>query len=264
MDKVIDIEERIPSMRKKRRRKTNKKFILLVALFLIVLLSLLYFQSPLSDVRQISINDTELQEGKFYVSQSGLFIGQSLWGFKTKDIEQKLRRITGVKDASVSREFINDVHIHLTEWKPVAYLENKEKFDLLLENGDEIATGNPDTLLHAPILSDFTGRGAVEDMIEQLKEMDSSVFELVSEIHYTDEDNIKVYMNDGYEVHAAISSFAEKMQYYPEIVAQLPKEEKGVLDIEIGVFFKTFTDYYQELGQEGENETEAAEEGAEQ
>lgn len=263
MDKVIDIEERIPSMRKKRRRKTNKKFILLVALFLIVLFSLLYFQSSLSDVKQISINDdTELQEGKYYVGQSGLFIGQSLWGFKTSDIEQKLRRITGVKEASVSRAFINNVNIHLTEWKPVAYLENKEKFDLLLENGDEIATDNPDTLLHAPILSDFTERPVIEDMIEQLKEMDSSVFELVSEIHYTDEDTIKVYMNDGYEVHAAISSFAEKMQYYPEIIAQLPKEEKGVLDIEIGVFFKTFTDYYQELGQEEEHEPEA--ESAEQ
>ena len=31
MNKVIDIEERIPSMREKRRRKTNKKFLLVLS-----------------------------------------------------------------------------------------------------------------------------------------------------------------------------------------------------------------------------------------
>ena len=33
MEKVIDIEERIPSMREKRRRKTNRKFIFIVTIF---------------------------------------------------------------------------------------------------------------------------------------------------------------------------------------------------------------------------------------
>ncbi|WP_153731204.1 cell division protein FtsQ/DivIB [Sporosarcina obsidiansis] len=256
MDKVIDIEERIPSMRKKRRRKTNKRFILLVALFLVVLLSLLYFQSPLSDVKDISINDTKLADGVFYKDQSGLFTGQSLWGFHTKDIEKKLLKIPSVKEVTVSRKFINHVTIKVTEWEPIAYIENKAQFDLLLVNGERIEVNDPDSLLHAPILSGFTEPDVIEQMIQQLQQMDNSVFELISEIHYTEEDKIKVFMNDGYEVHAAINSFAEKMSYYTEIIAQLPKEEKGVLDVEIGVFFKTYTDYYNELGQGEKNEQE--------
>ncbi|WP_301108220.1 cell division protein FtsQ/DivIB [Sporosarcina sp.] len=254
MDKVIDIEERIPSMRKKRRRKTNKKFILLIVMFLLVLFSLLYFQSPLSNVKDISINDTELANGNFYKDQSGLFTGQSFWGFKTADVEKKLLKITGVKEVSVSRKFLNHVTISISEWEPIAYIEDKAQYDLLLVNGDRIEVDEPEAMLHAPILSGFSKSEITKQMILQLQEMDDSVFELISEVHYTEEDKIKVFMNDGYEVHAVIMSFAEKMSYYPEVIAQLPKEEKGILDIEIGVFFKTYTDYYDELGQGREDE----------
>ncbi|WP_158232438.1 cell division protein FtsQ/DivIB [Sporosarcina sp. P13] len=250
MDKVIDIEDRIPSLRKKRKRKANKKFLLLVAIFLLVLLALLYFQSPLSDVHDISINHTTLNDSESYKNQSGLYTGQSFWSFRTRDIEKNLLKITGVKEVSVSREYWNDVSIKVTEWKPVAYIENKTQFDLLLENGERMETKDPEALLHAPILSGFTESAVIERMIQQLQEMDNSVFQLISELRYKGDDKIEAFMNDGYEVHAAILSFADKMSYYPDIIAQLPKEEKGILDIEIGVYFKTYTDYYKEPEQQ--------------
>ncbi|MDV6376797.1 FtsQ-type POTRA domain-containing protein [Sporosarcina sp. GW1-11] len=250
MDKVIDIEDRIPSLRKKRKRKANKKFLLLVAIFLLVLLALLYFQSPLSDVQDISINNTTLNDSESYKNQSGLYTGQSFWGFRTRDIERNLMNITGVKEVSVSRKYWNDVSIEVTEWKPVAYIENKTQYDLLLENGERMETKDTEALLHAPILSRFTEPEAIERMIQQLQEMDNSVFELISELRYKGDDKIEAFMNDGYEVHAPILGFADKMSYYPDIIAQLPKEEKGILDMEIGVYFKTYTDYYKEPEQQ--------------
>ena len=54
MDKVIDIEERIPSMREKRRRKTNKKFLFMLTVFVVALLAILYFQSPLSKINELA------------------------------------------------------------------------------------------------------------------------------------------------------------------------------------------------------------------
>ncbi|AXH98624.1 cell division protein DivIB [Sporosarcina sp. PTS2304] len=246
MEKVIDIEDRIPSLRKKRKRKANKKFLLLVAIFLLVLLALLYFQSPLSDVHKISVNDTTLNDREVYVERSGLYVGQSFWGFRTKDIEENILSITGVKEVSVRRDNWNDVSITVTEWQPVAYIENKVQYDLLLENGDRMETDDPEALLHAPILSGFSDPAIIERMIEQLQELDATVFTLISELHYKGQNKIEAFMNDGYEVHATIHGFADKMSYYPDIIAQLPKEEKGILDMEIGVYFKTFTDYYKE------------------
>jgi len=246
VEKVIDIEDRIPSMRKKRRRRANISFLLLVVIFVLVLLALLYFQSSLSDVSKISINETVLHESEEYIDQSGLYKGQSLWGFRAKDIEKNIKKIPGVKDAKVKREFYNDVSINVKEWEPIAYVESQTQYDLLLENGERLVTADPDILSHAPILSGFNEPEATDRMIEQLQEMDSSVFELLSELRYEGKDKIDVFMSDGYEVHAVISGFAEKMSYYPDIIAQLPKEEKGVLDIEIGVYFKTYTDFYKE------------------
>lgn len=246
MEKVIDIEDRIPSMRKKRKRKANKKFLLLVFVFLLVLLTLLYFQSSLSDVQTISINETALNSSETYEEQSGIAVGSSLWGFRTAAAEKKLESITGVKEAAVKREFLNDVVIRITEWKPIAYIENDSDYDLLLENGSRIPLKNQEILSHAPILSKFKEEQPVKQMIAQLQEMEGSVFELISELHYKGEDRIAVFMNDGYEVHATITGFADKMTFYPEIIAQLPKEEKGVLDIELGAYFKKYSDYYRE------------------
>ncbi|CAM5188197.1 hypothetical protein UACE39S_03345 [Ureibacillus acetophenoni] len=41
MEKIIDIEDRIPTLREKRRKRTNKKFIFLITLFFITLFLLL-------------------------------------------------------------------------------------------------------------------------------------------------------------------------------------------------------------------------------
>ena len=66
MDKVIDIEERIPSLREKRRRKTNKKFLFMLTVFVVALLAILYFQSPLSKLETIKVSGAVLHDQAFY------------------------------------------------------------------------------------------------------------------------------------------------------------------------------------------------------
>ena len=54
MEKVIDITERVPAMKKRRRRRTNFKFLALVTIFLFIIIILLYFQLPYSDIKKIN------------------------------------------------------------------------------------------------------------------------------------------------------------------------------------------------------------------
>ena len=84
MDKVIDIEERIPSMREKRRRKTNKKFLFILTVFVVALLVILYFQSPLSKVEMITVSGAILHDQEFYKEQSGLSNGQVSLEFQNR------------------------------------------------------------------------------------------------------------------------------------------------------------------------------------
>lgn len=268
MDKVIDIEERIPSMREKRRRKTNKKFIFIIAVFCIALLVLLYFQSPLSKVGTVEIHGAKLYDEQFYFEKSGVHLGSPYWAFDTKEVEKELLKIEGVSKVSVSRKLLRDIDISITEWKMVAYMENDGKFDLLLENGDIISSDI--NYPNVPILNHLDKPDIRKKLTHQLLKMDKDVLQLISEIIYTGTeeypDTITAYMDDGYEVHAIIPTFAEKMDYYPEITSQLEDMEKGIIDMEVGTYFSPFNKVYgieKELIMEGDEEGEGDVDGEE-
>src|SRR6185437_8167876 len=98
----------------------------------------------------------------------------------------------------------------------------------------------------APILINFEDATSRKRLTDQLLKLDDAVYHLISEIileGYEDEaDSLTVYMDDGFEVHAVIPTFAEKMDYYPEITAQLKGHEKGVIDMEVGTYFVPFSE----------------------
>ncbi|BAQ10430.1 cell-division initiation protein [Bacillus sp. OxB-1] len=255
MDKVIDIEERIPSMRKKRRRRTNKKFLFILTVFVLALLAVLYFQSSYSKLDQIHVVGAQLHDSEDYVKQSGLLEGDPVWGFGIEEIEQAVSRMDGVRKVEVSRKWLRDAEIAVVEWKPVAYLFDGTQYELLLENGDLFKEGvKMET--EAPILNNFDDAAIREEMTGQLLQVDSDVYDAISEIIYEgtedDSDRLRVYMNDGYEVRAVISSFADKMNYYPQVTAQLQGHEKGVIDMEVGTYFTPFSEMYG-LNEEGES-----------
>ena len=72
MDKIIDIEDRIPTLRERRKKRTNRKFTLLLVIFLVTLFGLLYFQSPYSHVQTIVVEGSNLTTSDQYIKQSGL------------------------------------------------------------------------------------------------------------------------------------------------------------------------------------------------
>lgn len=256
MDKVIDIEERIPSLREKRRRKTNKKFLFMLTVFVVALLAILYAQSALSKIETIKVSGAVLHERAFYEEQSGLTIDNSLWSFSTGDIEKSMGKIEGVQKVSVSRKWFRDIEIVITEWKTVAYLEDGGQYSLLLESGETFPTGMLLPEAESPVLNNFKNPNTRKRITAQLLKMDDTVYHLISEIIVTgdekDSDSITVYMNDGFEVRAFISTFAEKMAYYPDITAQLNSYEKGVIDMEVGTFFTPFSKVYGLIEEEEE------------
>lgn len=257
MDKVIDIEERIPSMREKRRKKTNKKFLFIIAVFCIALLLLLYFQSPFSKVDSIHVKGEALHDQSYYVERSGIASGDAYWKFTTNQLEKELSSVEGVKEVTVSRKWLRDIEIEITEWDTVAYVEKEGEFSLLLANGEVFSAKS--ITPNVPILNNVVNKKVLKKLTSQLVKMDKNVLQLISEIIYTGEDDdadtITVYMDDGYEVHALIPAFAENMEYYPEIVTQLDGYEKGIIDMEVGTFFSPYSEVYgSEVVEEEEGE----------
>ncbi|MCG7342784.1 FtsQ-type POTRA domain-containing protein [Sporosarcina sp. ACRSL] len=246
MDKVIDIEERIPSMREKRRRKTNKKFLFIIAVFCIALLVLLYFQSPLSKIGEVKVVGAMLNDDRYYYEKSGILEGSSFWGFETKEVEKELSKLEGVNTVAVTRKWMRDIEISIDEWNTVAYMESGGEYELLLENGDLFPSGG--NYPNVPILNHVDNPKLRSKLTSQLLKMDKNVLQLISEIIYTgteeNPDTIVAYMDDGYEVHAILQTFAEKMDYYPDIISQLGGLEKGVVNMEVGIFFTPYSEVY--------------------
>ena len=248
MEKIIDIEDRIPTLKERRRRRTNKKFSILLFLFVTTLLIVLYFQSSYSQIQTISLDGEKLVPEQLYIDESTLVIGESMWSFNESKIENLLTKNAWVDSVQVKREWLTSVHIQVNEFKQIGYLEAGDFLHIILENGQIIKTDGQVIPKDGPIFTGFEDEKIRQRMIKELKLLDIEVLTGISQIKYTPTENdaysIQVYMNDGNEVQAIIPSFGEKMNYYPSIVSQLNPEVKGIVDLEVGTFFQPYKDVY--------------------
>lgn len=251
MEKVIDIEDRIPTLKKRRKKRTNRKFIVLILLFFLVLSVLLYFQSPYSDIKSIHVKGSALVNESYYIEASKIVEGHSLWGFKVKDVEQALKKDEWVQDVEVKRTWLRNVTIEVKEWKKVAYLAESGTYYPLLENGKRFEQANDNIPIDAPVFIGITDEKKINKLVEQLALLKPEVLALISQINSNESETnpnaIRLYMNDGYEVRAIIPTLAEKLNYYPSMVAQILDLEKGVIDLEVGSSFKPYNEAYSQL-----------------
>jgi len=251
LEKVIDIEDRIPTLKKRRKKRTNRKFIVLILLFFIVLAVLLYFQSPYSDINKITVNGAKLVDNEHYVETSTLALGKSMWGFKIEDVENLLLKDKWVKEAHVKRNWLRGVTIDVKEWKKVAYLAGDGTYYPLLENGERFEQKGNDTPIDAPVFIGITGEKTIKKLVAQLAQLKPEVLALISQVNTNSNDTnpnaVKLYMNDGYEVRAIIQTLADKLNYYPSIVAQIANLEKGVIDLEVGSYYRPFNEEYNKI-----------------
>jgi len=248
MEKIIDIEDRIPTLKERRRRRTNKKFSILLFLFVTTLLIVLYFQSSYSQIQTITLDGEKLVAEQLYIEESTLLIGDSMWSFNESKIENLLKQNVWVESVRVQRKWLTSVHIQVNEFKQIGYLEDGNFLHIILENGQIIKTDGQVIPEEGPLFIGFEDEKIRLRMMKEIKILDSEVLTSISQIKYTPTENdaysIQVYMNDGNEVQAIIPSFGEKMNYYPSIVSQLNPEVKGIIDLEVGSFFQPYKDVY--------------------
>lgn len=251
MEKVIDITERVPAMKKRRKRRTNFKFAFLTTIFLIIILLLLYFQSPYSDVQKIHMQGSILKDETYYIEQSGITLNESIWGFKIDDVEKAIAKNDWVKSVEVQRKFVNKINITIEEWHKVAYISRDGEFYPMLENGIVFNESSEMVPVDAPIFLKFEDESLRKKILKQLASLKPEVLSLISQINANSMESdpyaITLFMNDGYEVRAEVNTLAEKLNYYPSIVAQIENEdafEKGIIDIEVGSYYRPYSEEY--------------------
>ena len=137
------------------------------------------------------------------------------------------------------------------------YLEKDNVFYPVMENGKILKNRKvTEVPVNAPILFKFKEGKILNEMIAGLNGLPEAIVNSISEIHYapkkTDEFHISLFMNDGFEVSATLRTFSDKMAHYPSIISQLDPNQKGIIDLEVGSYFKAYETEVEETELEDE------------
>ncbi|WP_045515376.1 cell division protein FtsQ/DivIB [Neobacillus niacini] len=243
--KIVALEDRIPKLKEQRRRKANRRLIFLLFLFFTMIAVVAYVQSPLSHVKKITIKGNELLSTDEIIKITEISKKTNIWSVKKDTIALNLQKMNVIKQAEVTIKWPNTVMIEVQERNKIAYLESDNIYFPVMENGKVLKDREVSEIpVSAPILFKFKEDAILKEMVKALEELPVEVLNAISEIHYTpkktDQYHISLFMNDGFEVSATLRSFSEKMIHYPSIISQLDPSIKGIIDLEVGSYFKAY------------------------
>jgi cell division protein FtsQ len=243
--KIVALEDRIPKLKEQRRRKANRRLIFLLVLFFTLIAVVGYVQSPLSHVKTITVKGNDMYSSAELIKQTGISQKTNIWKVNSKAVSAKLQSLSEIKKATVTVKWPNTILITVKEHKKIAYLQQGASYYPVMENGKILKSRKTtDIPSNSPILFDFKAGSVLNEMVTGLESLPIEIVNSISEIHYTpkknDQYHISLFMNDGFEVSATLSSFSEKMVHYPSIISQLDPNKKGIIDFEVGSYFKAF------------------------
>ncbi|WP_042356331.1 cell division protein FtsQ/DivIB [Bacillus rubiinfantis] len=243
--KIVALEDRIPKLKEQRRRKANRRLVFLLIMFFAMISIIAYIQSPLSRVKSIHVVGNDIYSDQEIIRKSGLTRKTNIWKVKQQELIAKLKQLSEVKNAEITIQWPNTVTIKVKEHKRIAYLKKEQFYYPIMENGKVITDKKTSSIpINSPILFEFKEGAALKEMTNSLQSLPNEIVNSISEIHFTpsktDPYHISLFMNDGFEVSATLRSFSDKMKHYPAIISQLNHNKKGIIDLEVGSYFKAF------------------------
>ena len=266
ISKVIDINDRVPARRKKRQRRTNIKFGVLITIFVVAIIVATYLSTPISKVKEIQLDGFDLVSEEQYIEMSKIQLNQSMWTIKPDEVKKMIEQNEWVEEVVVKRKWLTTVEVTIKEYAKVAYVQNGSEFYPLLANGFVFEEELNEEAIDAPLFINFSDEKLRVKTLKQLGELKPEVLSLISQINANPSESdpyaITLFMNDGFEVRADLTTFASKLNFYPSIVAQIKAEdgyEKGIIDIEVGSYYRPYSGEYQSIYGTNEQATSASE-----
>lgn len=255
--KVVSIQDRIPKLKEQHKKKANRRIVFYLSIFFLLLLIIVYLQSPLSDIKTVTIKGNSFLSEEEIIKLSHFEEKTNIWTINLTTIENDISISPVISSVKVKRKLPRTVEIDLTEHKRVGYLSVDNMYHPIIGNGTTLeALEKP--VGDAPLLVDFTEEEQLKKMTNELNELPENILHIISEIHWVpsedNKDKIYLYMNDGFLVDGTIRDFATKMQVYPAIVSQLSPENKGIIHIGVGAYFEEFNDEVDEEKKESETQ----------
>lgn len=245
--KVVEIEERIPTLKERRKQRANRRLIIYVSTFFLLMTIVIYFQTSFSNVQQVEVNGNIYTEEEWIIDTSALLNDVNMWTIDRDTVIGNVEEHPLINEAAIQRQWPNTVSINVEEYEIVAYIKDGHEFLPLIETGETL----PEPFIHspfpydAPILNDFSDEDQLLTLFaEELSKVKDHLRYHMSEIYLTptenDQTRLMIYMNDGFVVSTTIRDFAERISPYPSVVEQLDPNEEGIVHMRMNPYFESF------------------------
>ncbi|MEY8737116.1 cell division protein FtsQ/DivIB [Lactobacillus sp. AN1001] len=228
-------------MTEQRKKALRQQALFPLVFFSIMTLLTLCLILPISCVRSVTVDSNDKQLRVAVIKASGLHYYESLFNvwFNASKIEDKIQSKVGlVEQATLRYVNVNNVVIDVKEEPQVGYIYRNNKYYKIGTTGQPLSEGTTSVKGSYPVFYAFKDKAKLKLAVTKVQELPTELKKSVSEIHYdpskVNPNRIKLYMNDGNEVIADLSTLTKKMEYYPQIATKM--DQKGIVDLEVGAF----------------------------
>ncbi|MCH5584708.1 FtsQ-type POTRA domain-containing protein [Shimazuella sp. AN120528] len=219
--------ERVPPFRIRVEHKASSLWaVLFIFLFFIGILFVLFLRSPLSHISKITITGNQILTKQEILQQSGIRLGMSFFGVKTKDVESNLHRVSAVKQITLDKQFPNTIMIKVEEYPVIAYIDDEQALIPLLANGAFLQTYPVTSMLRTmPVMEGWDKeKASFSKLTSQFAHLPASTRSQILTVQPLENKPAYAVLTTRREhkVEVRIDQLAERMKLYPKFLKQPP------------------------------------------
>ncbi|WP_424768294.1 cell division protein FtsQ/DivIB [Paenibacillus sp. sgz302251] len=202
-----------------RKRKGSRKLIIILSLLFIALLAVLFFNSSISKISEITVDGMRFATKEEIGKASEVMIGEAFFGTTSSTIEQRIKKLPQINKAAVTKVFPGVLKIMVEEYPPVAFeLSAQGEMTALLSNGTSVDASNDGWLLvDKPVLTGWSADDPIKaELTKQLGKIPTKQLSDLSEItpfpSAAYPDRILIYTRTKFEVVTSVSVLPDKVE----------------------------------------------------
>ena len=232
---------------KKVRRKLNKKALLVILLTLYLIIMAFYYFLTLP-IKNIFIIGNNIVSDSEIITAAGIKENPAIFRLNSQKIIAKVESLDFIESVKVNKSINGSITITVYESTPLFY--NVLNNSIALSNEEEV-TKKTD-IIGLPTLVNYVPSDIYKKLIQNMRETDTDIIQLISEIEYSpdikeditiNDSRFILRMKDGNHVYIDLVNF-ENLNKYKVIYSSL--DELGVLHLD-GVYSSnntiTFTSF---------------------
>lgn len=218
---------------KKRRINIKRTFVFLLVAVLGIYLMFNFFKLP---IKNIYIHNNKILTDQEIIEMAGISDYPSTFKKLSSTVEKKIKQNTYVLDAKVYKNYFTEIHIEVTENRPLFF--NKTQNKTILLNGKEVSKQ-----FTVPTLINIVPDEKYIELTKKMADINDDILIRISEIRYNpnevDASRFLLMMNDGNSVYLTLGKF-NRINNYIDIINDIIKKfgnKKGILYLDAGDYF---------------------------